>query len=79
MRSYNLLAGNTAADDTCSHRLLNEGPLNGPGAGSVLAEHFEGMKKEYYKSLGWDEETSKPLPETLKKLELDFIIPALWG
>ena len=33
----------------------------------------------YYRDMGWDRKTGKPLPETLKKLGLDHIIPDMWG
>ena len=26
-----------------------------------------------------DRETSKPLPETLKRLDMEYVIPDLWG
>jgi aldehyde:ferredoxin oxidoreductase len=36
------------------------------------------MIRNYYNLMGWDEQTSRPLPETLKQLGLDFVIPHLW-
>jgi aldehyde:ferredoxin oxidoreductase len=32
--------------------------------------------KEYYRLRGWDEETGRPLPETLTSQGLDDLIPA---
>jgi hypothetical protein len=36
------------------------------------------MLKKYYKLMGWDEETSRPMPETLRELDLDFVVQRLW-
>jgi aldehyde:ferredoxin oxidoreductase len=36
------------------------------------------MRRNYYKHMGWDEKTGQPLPETLKELGLDSVIPQLW-
>ena len=30
-------------------------------------------------AMGWDKNTGKPLPETLKKYGLEYVIPELWG
>jgi aldehyde:ferredoxin oxidoreductase len=32
----------------------------------------------YYREMGWDRRTGKPVPDTLKKLGLDHIIPDMW-
>ncbi len=32
----------------------------------------------YYREMGWDRTTGKPLPETLKKLGLAYVISDLW-
>jgi aldehyde:ferredoxin oxidoreductase len=78
LRAYNTLSGATANDDYISPR-LQEAPTGGPRAGKPFdLATFNRMKREYYKASGWDEETSKPLPETLKKSGLEFLIPALW-
>jgi aldehyde:ferredoxin oxidoreductase len=29
--------------------------------------------------MGWDKETGKPLPETLKRYGLEYAIDELWG
>ena len=34
--------------------------------------------ENFYKRNGWDVATSKPLPETLKKLGLEYVIPDIW-
>ena len=36
------------------------------------------MRRCYYEALGWDQETGKPLPETLKSLGLEHVISDIW-
>ena len=47
--------------------------------GKTLASEWDAMLDRYYQMMGWDEKTSKPLPETLRNLGLEHIIPDLWG
>jgi aldehyde:ferredoxin oxidoreductase len=39
--------------------------------------HWDKMLRNYYKLMGWDEKTGKPLPQTLKDLDLDFAVSML--
>ena len=32
------------------------------------------MKRNYYRTMGWDEVTGMPLPQTLRELDLDDLI-----
>ena len=32
------------------------------------------MRSKYYEGKGWDKETGRPLPETLKKMGLESVI-----
>ena len=54
-------------------------PVDGPNEGIGIAEHWEDIRSNYYKKMGWDPETGIPLPETLKKLGLSDIIDDLSG
>jgi aldehyde:ferredoxin oxidoreductase len=36
------------------------------------------MVRTYYKLMGWDEETGKPLPETLRTLGLEHVTKDIW-
>jgi aldehyde:ferredoxin oxidoreductase len=36
------------------------------------------MLENYYSTMGWDRATGRPLPETMEKLGLGYIIPDLW-
>jgi aldehyde:ferredoxin oxidoreductase len=33
------------------------------------------MKRNYYRTMGWDEVTGLPLPDTLRELDLAELIP----
>ncbi|MFC1902237.1 hypothetical protein ACFLX3_04855 [Chloroflexota bacterium] len=37
------------------------------------------MRRKYYELTGWDKETGKPLPDTLRRFGLEQAIPELWG
>ncbi len=37
------------------------------------------MVHEYYRLMGWDKKTGKPLISTLKRLDLDYVIRDMWG
>jgi aldehyde:ferredoxin oxidoreductase len=76
-RAFNLKNGIGRELDAPSVR-YGSTPLDGVRAGFGIAPHWEKMLCNYYKLMGWDEKTSKPLPETLKALGLDFVIPHLW-
>jgi len=54
-------------------------PINGPAAGISIMEHWDYIVRRIREGLGWDVESGKPLPETLKGLGLDFVIRDLWG
>jgi len=76
-RAFNLQQGIGPDLDAPSVR-YGSTPLDGIRAGYGIAPHWDKMLRNYYKLMGWDEKTSKPLPETLKALGLDFIILQLW-
>jgi aldehyde:ferredoxin oxidoreductase len=77
-RAFNLRHGISAELDAPSPRYgstLTDGPSTGIG----IMPHLDIMLKNYYREMGWDEHSGKPLPETLAALGLDFIIPDLWN
>jgi aldehyde:ferredoxin oxidoreductase len=41
--------------------------------------HWDEMLKNYYNLMGWDTNTGIPLTETLKALQLDFVIQHLYS
>ncbi|MGD0795173.1 MAG: aldehyde ferredoxin oxidoreductase C-terminal domain-containing protein [Dehalococcoidales bacterium] len=75
-RVFNLRAGIPAELDAPSPRYGSTLP-DGLAAGKGILPHWDMMRRNYYKNMGWDEKTGSPLPETLKELGLDFVIPQL--
>jgi aldehyde:ferredoxin oxidoreductase len=67
-RGFNVRNGLKAEDDSFSPR-LGTPPTEGPGAGKSLLPYIKDTLREYYKLMGWDEETGRPLPQTLKRLD----------
>ncbi|NLD49845.1 MAG: hypothetical protein GX660_22100 [Clostridiaceae bacterium] len=53
--------------------------LKGPDKGKAMSEVWDEALDHYYRNRGWDVETGKPLPETLKEVGLDHVIENLWG
>jgi aldehyde:ferredoxin oxidoreductase len=76
-RAFNLRHGISADLDRPSERYGSALP-DGPQAGKNIMLRWDEMVRNYYHLMGWDEKTSQPLPETLQKLGLDFVIPQLW-
>jgi aldehyde:ferredoxin oxidoreductase len=71
-RVFNLRHGISAKLDAPSVR-YGSTPVDGVVAGRGILEHWDNMLLNYYKHMGWDE-NGQPLPETLKKLGLDYVI-----
>jgi aldehyde:ferredoxin oxidoreductase len=45
-------------------------PIDGPNQGKSIMPHWEALRSNYYKEMGWDPETGRPLKETLEKYGL---------
>jgi len=52
-------------------------PVDGPNAGVGIMPHWDRMLGIYYENMGWDREKGVPLPETLRKLDLDDLVAEL--
>ncbi len=52
-------------------------PIDGPAQGKNIMEKWPWMVENYYRLMGWDPQTGKPLPETLEKLGLKELIKDL--
>jgi aldehyde:ferredoxin oxidoreductase len=76
-RVYNLRAGHTRAHDAPSPR-YGSAPIDGPFAGQSMMPVLDEMLDIYYRKMGWDVETGKPLPETLTCLGLEYTIKDIW-
>jgi aldehyde:ferredoxin oxidoreductase len=73
-RAFNFRHGLTKEMEAPSVR-YGSTPLDGPAQGKAIMPQWETLRRSYYEQMGWDPETGKPLPETLKKLGLDWLIP----
>ncbi len=76
-RAFNLRHGVSIAKERPSPR-WSSAPVDGPAKGISIRPHWESMLDNYYKLMGWDRETGRPLPETLGALGLENIINDLW-
>lgn len=77
MKVFNLRVGITKELDTPSER-YGSTPVDGPTKGISVRPHWDQMLRNYYNLMGWDEDTEKPLPETLRKLDLGHVIRDIW-
>jgi aldehyde:ferredoxin oxidoreductase len=74
-RTLNHRLGLTAEDDRLPGHLLE--PL--PDADDPdYVPPFEAMLEAYYQARGWDQESGKPLPETMKALGLGEKVDDIW-
>jgi len=77
--SFNLREGIDTAKIKVPDRARGNNTLkDGPNAYSPNVLKWDDAKADYYISMGWDVKTTKPLPDTLKDLELDFILKDLY-
>jgi aldehyde:ferredoxin oxidoreductase len=74
-RAFNIRHGISPELDRPSPRYGSTLP-DGMGVGKGILPHWEMMRHNYYKNMGWDEK-GRPTPETLKELGLDYVIPQL--
>jgi len=76
LRVFNFRHGLTKEAEAPSERYASV-PVDGPHAGKAIMPQWEALRRNYYRNMGWDPETGKPLPETLAKLGLEHVIPDL--
>ncbi|MGD0331278.1 MAG: aldehyde ferredoxin oxidoreductase C-terminal domain-containing protein [Nitrososphaeria archaeon] len=77
LRAFNIRHGIIGREmDRPSQRYGSE-PDAGLGKGKSLKEVWDKMLDAYYTGMGWDS-LGKPLPETLKKYGLDYVVKDLW-
>ena len=78
-RAFNIKRGLTPEDDLDVSPRLTEAPVDGVAKGKSIRPYLEGMIKEYYRHMGWDEKTGKPWRKTLLRLNLEREAEELWG
>jgi aldehyde:ferredoxin oxidoreductase len=70
LRIFNLRHGLNPALEVPSAR-YGSAPIDGPCKDIGIGEHWNRMVRKYRSLMGWEPETGKPLPETLRKLDLE--------
>jgi aldehyde:ferredoxin oxidoreductase len=73
LRVFNLIHGYQRELDRPSIR-YGSAPIDGPIKGKGIMPVWDEMVQQHYRLMGWDPETGKPHPETLKALGLDYLI-----
>ncbi|MEN8121159.1 MAG: aldehyde ferredoxin oxidoreductase family protein [Bacteroidota bacterium] len=74
-KMINFREGFTNVDDILPERFYKEPLTVGEKKGAILKrDEFKQKLHDYYSERGWDIKTSKPKPETLKTLNLDFLV-----
>ncbi|MHC4181244.1 MAG: aldehyde ferredoxin oxidoreductase C-terminal domain-containing protein, partial [Planctomycetota bacterium] len=77
LRVFNIRHGLVPDQETPAPR-HGPAPLDGPLKGKNILPDWDYMQRNYYQQMGWDRETGKPLPETLRKLKLEHTISDIW-
>ncbi len=78
LRAFNVLHGRKPEMEAPSPR-YGSTPTDGPAKGISVAPVWDKMLEVFYKEVGWDKATGKPLPENLNKLGLEDVARDLWG
>ncbi|HSR11683.1 MAG TPA: aldehyde ferredoxin oxidoreductase C-terminal domain-containing protein [Thermodesulfobacteriota bacterium] len=73
LRVFNLRHGLNPALERPSFR-YGETPKDGPVKGKAIMPYFDFMVQTYREMMGWEPETGRPLPHTLKSLGLEDLI-----
>jgi aldehyde:ferredoxin oxidoreductase len=76
LRVFNFRHGMRKEDERPSKK-YGSVPVDGPAAGRDIMAKWGLMLETYYTGMGWDPETGRPLPETLRDLDLDDLIADL--
>ncbi len=78
LRAFNLRQG-VKLEDEAPSEWYSSVPVDGPAKGKDIKVHFEYMLDAYYKHMGWDRKSGRPLRETLDRLGLGKERGDLWG
>ncbi len=76
LRIFNFRHGMKKEDERPSKR-YGSIPTDGPATGKNIMEKWDYIVENHYRLMGWDVKTGKPLPETLKELDLEDLIKDL--
>jgi aldehyde:ferredoxin oxidoreductase len=79
-RAYCAREGLRREQDILPERIMSDPLPDGPARGMVLDRiTLEKLKDAYYEMRGWEVASGIPTPMKLHELELDYLIPQLWG
>lgn len=73
LRVFNITNGLTRDMEAPSTR-YGSTPTDGPAEGIGIMKHWDLIRETYYRLMGWDPDTGKPLPKTLGDLGLGDLI-----
>lgn len=74
-RVFNAREGLNRADDKLPKKFFKALAGTGPTASVALSqEELSHAQDSYYEKSGWDKTTGNPMPETLKRLELEWVL-----
>ena len=76
-RAFNVRHGLMPEQEAPSTR-YGSAQVDGPLKAESVMPHWNAMLENYYREMGWDRVTGKPLPETLRTLGLEKVIQDLW-
>jgi len=77
LRAFNVRHGITTEGERPSLR-YGSVPVDGPVKNKGIGPEWDAMLDNYYQLMGWDRQTGKPLPETLRKYGLEQQVKDLW-
>jgi aldehyde:ferredoxin oxidoreductase len=78
MRAFNLRCGIGPELEKPSKR-YGSTPIDGPISGVSIMDNWDEMLDIWYETVGYDRKTGRPTPDTLKSLELEEIVEAVWN
>ncbi|MHB1131290.1 MAG: aldehyde ferredoxin oxidoreductase family protein [Chloroflexota bacterium] len=77
LRAFNVRHGIDARGEQASDRYWSA-PLDGPAAGKSFAESWPELQSRFYEQMGWDLQSGRPLPATLRAVGLSEVVDDLW-
>ena len=77
MRAFNIRHG-VSLEAEAPSILYGSVPVDGPAKGKDIKPHWEHMLDEYYRHMGWDRKSGRPLAQTLRNLGLEAEARELW-
>ena len=77
LRCFDIRHGRSPEKERPSPRYSST-PTDGPAKGISVSRCWEQMRAKLYECMGWDKKSGIPLPETLRKVGLDWVIKDMY-